>query len=59
YWAIDSGAAFDSAEPALRAQLDSWVAATPESFAPYVARGYYGLAVAWAGGGKCVGQGHR
>ena len=48
YWAIDAGAAFDSAEPALRAQLDAWVAATPDSFAPYVARGYYGLAAAWA-----------
>jgi tetratricopeptide (TPR) repeat protein len=48
YWATDAGAAFDSAEPALRTQLDAWVTATPDAFAPYVARGYYWLAVAWA-----------
>ena len=45
YWPIDAGDAFDSAEPALAAKLDQWVAANADSFAPYLARGAYELAV--------------
>lgn len=39
YWPIDAGEAFESAEPEIVAELDAWVAATPQSFAPYLARG--------------------
>src|SRR5690349_13741531 len=44
YWPIDAADAFRSQEPALRAPLDEWVAATPKTFAPYLARGSYLLA---------------
>jgi tetratricopeptide (TPR) repeat protein len=45
YWPIDAGDAFDTAEPALLTKLDAWAAAHPDSFAPYLARGAYELAV--------------
>jgi tetratricopeptide (TPR) repeat protein len=48
YWPSDAGDAFASAEPALRPALDAWVAATPKSFAPYLARGTYLVDVAYA-----------
>ena len=37
-WPMDAGDAFSSAEPAILPALDAWVAATPDSFAPYLAR---------------------
>jgi hypothetical protein len=48
YWPMDAGDAFASAEPELRDRLDAWVAATPDSFAPYLARGTYWVAVGFA-----------
>ncbi|APR79166.1 GTP cyclohydrolase III (methanopterin) [Minicystis rosea] len=48
YWPIDAGDAFSSAEPGLLAKLDAWVAATPDSFAPYLARAAHWRAVAQA-----------
>lgn len=48
YWPIDAGDAFASAEPELSPGLDAWVAATPKSFAPYLARGRYRISVAYA-----------
>jgi tetratricopeptide (TPR) repeat protein len=48
YWPSDAGDAFDSAEPDLLPGLDAWAAATPESFAPYLARGRHSVTVAYA-----------
>ncbi len=47
-WVIDVGDAFDSAEPELNPSLHAWVAASPDSFAPYYARGVYEKAVGFA-----------
>ncbi len=38
YWPHDAVDAFGSAEPQLRPKLDAWAKATPDSFAPYLAR---------------------
>lgn len=52
-WPIRAVESFDSAAPELLPKLDAWVAATPDSFAPYAARGAHWVAVAWARrGGK-------
>jgi len=48
YWPADAAETFSSAEPNLRVALDSWVEATPNSFAPYLARGNYWVEVAYA-----------
>jgi tetratricopeptide (TPR) repeat protein len=48
YWIIDAGEAFQSAEPALKDQLDAWVLASPDSFAPYLARGSHWEGVGFA-----------
>lgn len=57
YWPIDAGEAFSSAEPELAPDLDLWVAASPESFAPYFARGSHRLDRMWAmRGGKYVSE---
>ena len=48
YWADDAAASFESAEPETLPSLDMWVAATPDAFAPYLARGSHWLAVMWA-----------
>jgi tetratricopeptide (TPR) repeat protein len=45
YFIQDSADAFESAEHELDASLDAWVAATPDSFAPYLARGAHRFAV--------------
>jgi tetratricopeptide (TPR) repeat protein len=45
---MDAADAFGSAEPELRASLDAWAAATPASFAPYLARAAYWRATAHA-----------
>jgi len=42
-----AGAAFESSEIELRQQLDGWVAASPESFAPYLARAAHHQSVGW------------
>jgi tetratricopeptide (TPR) repeat protein len=52
YWPSDAADAFDSAEAELGARLDAWVAATPASFAPYLARGTYWVAAAYARRGR-------
>lgn len=48
YWPADASDAFDSSEGALEPAMDAWVQATPSAFAPYLARGSYRSAVAWA-----------
>jgi tetratricopeptide (TPR) repeat protein len=41
YWPTDASDAFGSGEPGLLPLLNAWVAATPASFAPHLARGSY------------------
>ena len=48
YWPDDAAESFESAEPETLPMLDAWVAATPDSFAPYLARGSHWIAVIWA-----------
>jgi tetratricopeptide (TPR) repeat protein len=48
YWAVDAGEAFGTPEADLDVELDSWVAAAPKSFAPYLARGAHRVAVMWS-----------
>ena len=45
-WPADATAAFASSEPALRPLLDEWLEASPQSFAPWLARGSHQAAVA-------------
>ena len=47
-WPMDAGDAFASAEPEIVPLLDAWVAAHPDSFAPYFARGTHWLETAYA-----------
>ncbi|MBS2021938.1 MAG: DUF4034 domain-containing protein [Deltaproteobacteria bacterium] len=47
-WPHDAAAAFESNEPALLAQLDAWVKASPRSFAPFLARGAYRTELGYA-----------
>ncbi len=47
-WPMDAADAFNSAETAIEAGLDAWVAATPASFAPYLARGTHWTSVGYA-----------
>jgi|GEM_PF-751130 len=44
----DAVDAFETPEPALDASLDAWIAATPASFAPWVARGAHRFALGFA-----------
>ncbi|HEX2674205.1 MAG TPA: hypothetical protein VHM25_25185, partial [Polyangiaceae bacterium] len=48
----DSVDAFETPEPALGESLDAWVAATPDSFAPWVARGAHRFALGFAQRGE-------
>ncbi|MEO7110620.1 MAG: DUF4034 domain-containing protein [Polyangiaceae bacterium] len=48
YWISDAAGAFNSAEPGINAQLDAWVDASPDSFAPYLARGSHWEGVGFA-----------
>jgi tetratricopeptide (TPR) repeat protein len=48
YWPSDAAESFESAEPELFPALDAWIAATPGSFAPYLARGSHWIGVMWA-----------
>ena len=41
YWPTDAADAFGSSEPQLLPFLNEWVIASPDSFAPYLARGTY------------------
>jgi tetratricopeptide (TPR) repeat protein len=52
YWPIDAGEAFSTSEPEIVPDLDAWVAATPQSFAPYFARGSHYVASLWAKRGE-------
>lgn len=47
-WPIAAAAAFSTSIPRLAPLFDDWVKATPDSFAPYLARGTYRSAVTWA-----------
>jgi tetratricopeptide (TPR) repeat protein len=48
YWPIDASSTFSSAEPELRKRLDAWVAHSPRSFAPYLARGAHLVSTGYA-----------
>jgi tetratricopeptide (TPR) repeat protein len=48
FWPEDATATFSSAEAEVEPQLDDWVKTTPDSFAPYLARGAHWAAVAFA-----------
>lgn len=48
YWPSDAADAFGSAEPNLGPPLDAWVATTPASFAPYLARGSHWIRAGFA-----------
>jgi len=48
YFINDSSDAFDSAEREIEPSLDAWVKATPNSFAPYLARGAHRYASGFA-----------
>ncbi|HEX3769927.1 MAG TPA: DUF4034 domain-containing protein [Polyangiaceae bacterium] len=52
YWMAGVADAFASAEDALTPKLDAWVEATPQSFAPYLARASHWNAVGWARRGE-------
>jgi tetratricopeptide (TPR) repeat protein len=52
YWMAGVVDAFGSAEDALTPKLDAWAAATPLSFAPYLARATHWNAVGWARRGE-------
>ncbi|MGH7286255.1 MAG: DUF4034 domain-containing protein [Polyangiaceae bacterium] len=41
YWIIDAGDAFATADPSIKEKLDAWATASPNSFAPFFARGTY------------------
>ncbi len=57
YFVSDSGDAFESAEVELGQKLDEWVKATPDSFAPYLARGVHGVSRGFAErGSKFAGE---
>jgi tetratricopeptide (TPR) repeat protein len=59
YWPSDSAEAFATAEPELLPQLDAWATATPDSFAPFLARGAYWMAAGQARrGGKWAAETH-
>jgi tetratricopeptide (TPR) repeat protein len=47
-WVAMAAGAFNTAEPGIMADLDAWVAASPSSFAPYLARGSHWEAVGFA-----------
>lgn len=47
YFVSDAADAFASAEAEIEPQLEAWVAATPSSFAPYLARGTHRVARAY------------
>ncbi len=47
-WPVDAFDAFHSAELALGAELDAWVASDDASFAAHLARARYWVAVGWA-----------
>ncbi len=52
YFINDATDAFETAELDLGAKLDAWQQATPDSFAPYLAQGAHGLALAHAARGS-------
>jgi tetratricopeptide (TPR) repeat protein len=52
YQIDDAVDAFETPEPSLSAGLDAWIAATPNSFAPWVARGAHRLALGLAQRGE-------
>ena len=52
YFVNDAAEAFESAERELEPKLDAWVSATPDSFAPYLARGSHAFAVGFAARGS-------
>lgn len=44
YWPLDAAEAFGSAEESIEPRLDAWVQASPNSFAPWLARAAHRLA---------------
>jgi tetratricopeptide (TPR) repeat protein len=47
-WPYDAAAALGTAEKEILPKLDAWVAASPQSFAPFLARGTHWVSAAWA-----------
>ncbi len=47
FWPFEAAEALGSAESDLLDSLDAWVAASPGSFAPYLARGFHWRAAGW------------
>ena len=47
YWAVDSFQAFGVADPAFGPLIDAWIAASPASFVPLLARAEHRSGVAW------------
>jgi tetratricopeptide (TPR) repeat protein len=52
YWPIDAADAFSTAELSLESKLDAWAGATPDSFAPYLARGSHFTSLGYANRGS-------
>lgn len=44
-WPIAAGDAFEVADPTITRRLDEWVAASPDSWAPYFARGHHRMSI--------------
>ena len=51
---LDAFEAFQSADPNLEPLLNEFVTSSPNSYAPLLARGSYGVARAWAGRGNAL-----
>lgn len=47
-WPMEAAESFDSGESSIDADLDAWVAASPGSFAPYLARGAHHVAAGFS-----------
>ena len=48
YWILDAAETLGTGEKELLPALDAWVAVTPDSFAPYLARGYHWVHAAYS-----------
>jgi cytochrome c-type biogenesis protein CcmH/NrfG len=60
YWITDAAAAFSSGEAELLPPLNAWVDASPQSFAPYLARGAYRTSLGFLlRGGRWASETHE
>lgn len=56
YWLTDAIFAFDGPDPTLTPLLDAWVAASPQSFAPYAARAEHLSSIGWRSRGTAFAR---